>query len=149
VSLESLVILVIFIALPLLERLMKLVREHQANQPAPSEMPIPQPAPPTRTPRLPSEPEVQSWGPGRRAGRPPGKTPRRRGLAHPPPEPVSAEAASMAAVEEQPVRPELPRRRRGPRLNLTQPASVRAAIVAQTVLGPCRAARPYDGGPDA
>jgi hypothetical protein len=156
VSVESLVLLVIFIVLPLLERLMKLLREHQANQrPPSSEMPVPPPAPPVRPPRRQPRPEVQSSGPGRPPGTPPG----RRLTSRPPTEASSLEAEATSALEGQPIAarpittapdglPGLPRRRRAPRINLRQPASLQAAIVAQTVLGPCRATRPYDSGPD-
>lgn len=155
-SIESLVLLVIFIVLPLLERLMKLLRENQANRrPPSSEMPIP----PARPPRAQPRPEVQASDPERRRVRPPGKRPRRQLTSRPATEAASLETGAISAVEEQPTaarpittvpdsQPGLPGRRRGPRINLRQPASLQAAIVAQTVLGPCRATRPYESGPD-
>jgi hypothetical protein len=91
--------------------------------------------------------------------RPSGEPPRRRLTSRPPTEAASLEAEAISAVEGQPIAarpittapdglPGVARRRRAPRINLRQPASLQAAIVAQTVLGPCRATRPYDRGPD-
>jgi hypothetical protein len=76
-----------------------------------------------------------------------------------PAEAQSLEAAALSRVEAQPIAhvpigapiapaPQPLARRARPRIDLRRPESLRAAVIAHTVIGPCRAAQPYQAGPD-
>jgi hypothetical protein len=160
-SFETLLLIVFFLVMPLLERLMKALRERQASSAKTTD------APPfedgSRRP-LPRRPGVRPSAPGAPRAAPDRAAPRPPAAVAPPPEGRSLEAAALARREATTTpegtfvvrdlgaraaerRRPTARLKRRPRLNLRRPGSLRAAVIAQTVLGPCRALQPDSGSP--
>jgi hypothetical protein len=160
-SFETLLLIVFFLVMPLLERLMKALRERQASSAETTEVPPFEDGPRRPLPRRPGVRPSASAAPPAALDRP---APRQPAALAPPPEGRSLEAAALAR-REAPTTPEgtavvrasaaraAARRRPAarlegrPRLNLRRPGSLRAAVIAQTVLGPCRALQPDSGSP--
>jgi hypothetical protein len=120
---ENLIYLLIFVLLPLFEWLARLRRDRAADERRRASRPPPASLPGSTEPaRLPSVPPVP---------------PRSRTILEP-----SRQVAARARAESEPVSsPRQPRART--RQAFRGRSALRRAVIARTVLGPCRAAEPY------
>ncbi len=143
-SLETLALFALFVLLPLLlQRLLRGKKESGQRRPAPP--PARRPAPPREASSVERPPMLDAADAGARhdmAPEPPAVLrPARRG-------PDDARERERV-VQPRAIEPHAPprpgrRRRWGQRAGLRDAAGVRRAIVHMTILGPCRAANPYE-----
>jgi hypothetical protein len=129
-SLELLLILILFVALPLLQQMLRAARQHDQSRP---EQVQGQPAPAPR--------------PARRKHPPSAQAPRRAPAPQPLPVTAFPSLPDVPAARERPRAREAPAphwgaRRRTALAGFRQPGSLRRAIVLMTILGPCRANQP-------
>ena len=127
-SIEQILLLVVFVVLPLVQYLLRTARERDGRKPEQAEGPqSPPDAPlpvPTGPPLAPAARHTLSDAMAVRE-----RTPRR-------------DAAPPVVL---PPAPRRSARRRAAVVDLRDPNDLRRAIVLTTILGPCRATNPYEG----